>query len=488
MRVKLNEAPFYLDEESVQWVKTTVHHMSLEEQLYQLIYWVPKTPLQTPKHYNRPIGGVYQPRQSKERLYHQNKQWQRHQPLPLFIGANVQAGSCDLVEEGSFIAAPMKVCATQDEREAYELGSLNAIESSAMGINQFFAPVIDQITPMQAKDEDERQSLWTDHLPLMKKMMLSYLQGLSDNNILGMACHFPTYRLDRYKTRAEWSEYEGMIYAYLFEHDIPMVLLNKEWFDKMVHHEKTLFDDSYYLLRQEMKFQGVVLSPLLTKEDDDLSYAEAIKMGCDMVMTQDVPGALAALKEGLKEHVFSLEDLYNAVLRIVGLKAKLGFGEDIPFLVACDKKTQLQKIHPKKHYLLQDRIADKAITLLRDDSNLLPLSKNQAICIVPVDEDDQAIAEQFVQLWQDPAVTLGQRGQERNNPQMVYFLIHSTHHALPDLSQRDIVVTCQLPSHHHHAPTEVITYDAHRDTLAILVDKLTGITSFKGTLPFTSHE
>ena len=73
MRVKLNEAPFYLDEESVQWVKTTVHHMSLEEQLYQLIYWVPKTPLQTPKHYNRPIGGVYQPRQSKERLYHQNK-------------------------------------------------------------------------------------------------------------------------------------------------------------------------------------------------------------------------------------------------------------------------------------------------------------------------------------------------------------------------------------------------------------------------------
>lgn len=485
MRVKLNEAPFYLDSESVQWVKSVVHHMSIDEQLYQLIYWVPKEPLANPKHYGHPIGGIYQYKQTKEELYHQNRQWQMHPYLPLLIGADVQSGSADLVEKGSFIASPMKVCATNNEREAYELGNMNAVEASALGINHFFAPVMDRVATLENLSHHERRTLWTEDDDCLKKMVISFMQGLSDSDVLAVASHFPAYRLSSYKTRDEWMKSEGERYRYLIHHDLSMLLISHEFFEKQCHHAETIFGELSDLLRQELHYNGVVMSPFIQNSiEEDNHYAKAIQMGCDMVLTEDVQTAFKQLKEGLQQHLFSLETLYNAVLRIVGVKAKLGFGEDVPFLVACDKKTQLQKIHPKQHYLLQDRISDEAITLVNDEHHLLPLDMSRDIYIVPVTEEDKKIARDMVALWKRDNVKLGSREDEEKD-EALYIFIHSTEAPLPDDKDNHLVIMCQLPYHHPVIPSEIVTYDAHLDTMSLLIDKLCDIDSFKGRLPFT---
>lgn len=98
----------------------------------------------------------------------------------------------------------------------------------------------------------------------------------------------------------------------------------------------------------------------------------ALNAGSDIDMESNAYEIhLAAL---LEENKVSLEDINDAVKRILRLKFKLGLFDD-PYKY-CDEEKEKNEIYTPEHLAVAREAAKKSIVLLKNENNILPVSKN----------------------------------------------------------------------------------------------------------------
>ena len=105
---------------------------------------------------------------------------------------------------------------------------------------------------------------------------------------------------------------------------------------------------------------------------------KSINAGCDMLLfTKNLKEDYETVLEAVKSGIISEERLNEAVTYILATKASLKLHEKQKSHTLIPDESALDILRCKKHIDMAYQVSDKAITLVKDEQNLLPLSKGK---------------------------------------------------------------------------------------------------------------
>ncbi len=153
------------------------------------------------------------------------------------------------------------------------------------------------------------------------------------------------------------------------------------------------------MLREDLKFSGLIVTDALSMAGIAARYTpaeaavRAIKAGADVIeKSPDIDAAIAGIKGAVAKGEIAESRINASVERILRAKAALGLlSKRVVELGEVDRVVS----NPRFNETAQ-RIADRSITLVRDDQKLLPIDpKGRLLNITFSDEEDRAIDKVF---------------------------------------------------------------------------------------------
>lgn len=317
--------------------------------------------------------------------------------IPLLIGADVIHGYRTVTP------IPLGEAASWDLVAIEKSAAVAAAESGAVGINWTFAPMVDVSRDARWGRVAEGAGEDTHLGSLIAAARVRGFQGknLKDKNTIA-ACikHFAAYGAPEggrdYNT-VDMSErrlretYLPPYKAGLDAGSATIMTSFNELDGVPASGNKFLMDK---ILRQEWGFKGLVVSDWQSIEEmvahgnvADRSEAGelAMKAGVDMDMMASI--YLRELPELVKKGKVSMAALDEAVRRTLALKYDLGLFDD-PYLYG-DEAREKREILSAEHRAAALDIAKKSIVLLKNERQILPLSKSvKSIALIgPLAED-----------------------------------------------------------------------------------------------------
>ncbi|MBR4462949.1 MAG: glycoside hydrolase family 3 protein [Erysipelotrichaceae bacterium] len=403
--VDLKGKPFYLNDEQIEWVYDTVQSMSLEKKAGQL--FCPMGFNNDPAFLNHiineiGIGGLMYRPDMAENIQSVHRAIQDMAEIPLLLGANVEAGGNGIAFEGTSFGQPMAVSASNDPQNAYRMGYVACSEGRAVGMNWAFAPIVDinydfhnPITNVRTFGSDP------DKVIAYAK---EYLRAAKENDVAVAIKHFPGDGVDERDQHIltsvnnlspdEWDASYGRVYRELIDQGAQSVMVGHialpEYVKKLKpqsSRKDQLMPASLSamimtdLLRKKLGFNGLISTdstPMVgfttaMKRKD--AIPQAIAAGADMILfNKSLDEDYAYMLEGIRSGILSIERLDEAVTRILATKTSLGLIEKKERSAIVPKKEALSAVGCEKHRLWAERVADQAITLVKDEQSLLPIS------------------------------------------------------------------------------------------------------------------
>lgn len=307
--------------------------------------------------------------------------------IPLLVAVEGTHGGA--VPMMTVFPTPACISATFNENYAYQMAVAEAKEAKACGFNQMYAPNCDILRePRWGRCEE---SYGEDTL-VVSQMCSQMVKGLQENGIASTMKHFIGFG----------SPESGlnMSAAHLGERELREFMLppftacvkagalgampNYNEVDGLPMHA-----NRYWLvdvLRKELGFDGMVIT--------DYGAAGLLYSRCKVVDTQldlaklfmenqidlEACGRAAygsALQEAIEKGEMDESCLDTPLRHVLTMKFKLGLFEN-PY---CDEKNWREKVYTKEHRALAREIAEKGLTLLKNDG-VLPLKGNQKIALI----------------------------------------------------------------------------------------------------------
>lgn len=394
--------PFHLTEEDISWVETTLDQMSLEEKIGQLFCLTGA--MTDPEELQALIGrwrpGAFMYRAGNARdIQRACRVMNEASPIPMLLPCNLESGGNGISTEGTYFSRPLGVAATDDGVQARRLGLVCAREGAAAGCNWAFAPIADldrnwrnPITNVRTFGSD------TDKVIAMAGQ---FMEGVAEASRPMAVCikHFPGDGVDERDQHLlptvnslsvrEWMESYGKVYRALIDKGAQTVMcghilqpaLEKMLDPGMDEADMRPCSQSRRLiegvLRGTLGFNGLVttdatpmvgFSALSSRKE---ALQQAIAAGADMLLfCKDLEEDYGAIREGIENGVISPARIDEAVSRQLALKASLGLhrpvktlGEDALAVIGCEEHRQWAA-----------ECAHKAVTLVKDNQRLLPIS------------------------------------------------------------------------------------------------------------------
>ncbi len=397
----LGAPPFNLDEEGIQWVKNTLEEMDDDERLEQLfcisvLNFSRENWNETLSHL-RPGGVMYRPASIRETIGY-TRMVQEESKIPLLIAANLEKGGDGIVNEGTTFGSPMEIAATRDSLHAERLAEICAKEASAVGCNWAFAPIVDVDYNFRNPITNTR-TYGSDPL-LVKEMGVTYLKKLQSLGIAATIKHFPGDGCDERdqhlattindKTVEQWEASYGEIYRACIENGVMAVMaghilqpaysrkLNPDLKDEDILPASLSRELLQGLLREKLGFNGVICTDATTMTGFTVAMPRkkavpyCIEAGNDMFLfTRNEEEDVRFMKEGYEKGILSERRLWEAVMRILGMKAALGLHKGVMLPTEeTAKKAVGRPIFRDWAY----ECADKSITLVKEQKGVLPIT------------------------------------------------------------------------------------------------------------------
>lgn len=430
-KIDMQANPFFLDEQAEKWVLNTWEKMTLEQKCGQV--FCPMGLGNEPgllKHLTQEIGvgGLMYRADTAENIQETHRTLQEMSEIPLLLAANTEAGGDGLALEGTSFGKPMAVAATDNPENAYRMGLTACGEGAALGLNWSFAPIVDinydfhnPITNVRTFGSNPQKVL---------DFASQYMKGADECDVAVAIKHFPGDGVDERDqhiltsvnslSSEKWDETYGYVYGNLIRQGAKTVMvghiaqpayvkqLNPDAAKKEMLRPASLSPELLTgLLRGKLGFNGLIstdATPMVgftaaMKRSE--AIPQAINAGCDMILfnkslDEDYGYLLTAVKEGR----VSEERLDEAVLRILATKASLHLQEKKENNTLVPGVDARQTVGCETHKKWAKEVADQAVTLVRDDQKLLPLSaKKYKRVYLNVIQKDLNPENAFVQAW-----------------------------------------------------------------------------------------
>ncbi|HCG3019748.1 TPA: glycoside hydrolase family 3 C-terminal domain-containing protein [Clostridium perfringens] len=337
--------------------------------------------------------------------------------LPLLITLDQEGGIVTRLGEGTNLPGNMALGATRSEKSSYDAGYLIGRELNALGVNVNFAPVLDTNNNPENPVIGVRSI--SSNPELVGKLGKNIAKGIQDQGVAATAKHFPghgdTSTDSHYglpmvnKSIEELRETELKPFKIAIENGIDMIMtahiqfprIEKDTFiskkdGSQIVIPATLSDDIITgILREEMGYDGVVITDAMNMKaiSDHFGELESTKMainaGIDIILmptilrnNEDVKkldyivnGILDSIKSGeIKE-----EEITDSVERIVKLKIDRGIIDLKNNNVFLEEKIKKAKetVGSIENRNIERRIAEEAITITKNEDNILPLNPKE---------------------------------------------------------------------------------------------------------------
>jgi len=408
--------------EALKWADGELRRMTLEEKIGQLISVgvnatflsqesEPFKQLRRQVEQNH-IGGIILFRGSVYDSVHLVNRMQQLARRPLLISADLEAGAGMRFIDTINFPWNMAVGATRDTEFARRMGEATAREARALGIQQIFAPVVD-VNNNAANPVINVRSYGEDPAEVAR-LAAAFTQGAQSGGVIATAKHFPGHgdtavdshrglpvvnvgraRLDAVELVPFRAAIAAGVGSVMIAHiglpqlDPTVITPLKGVEQRRPHYADsevivenptlpaTLSSPVVGMLRRDLGFDGIIVTDALDMSGltlyftPDEAAVRAILAGADMLLKPaDTDAAVRGLREAVASGRLTEKRIEESARRLLAAKYDLGLAhrriaplEDIDRIVSSVAATKLS-----------DEIAERAITLVRDDAGLLPAS------------------------------------------------------------------------------------------------------------------
>ncbi|MGE5653242.1 MAG: beta-N-acetylhexosaminidase [Bacillota bacterium] len=324
--------------------------------------------------------------------------------VPLLVSIDQEHGIVSRFSQG-FTVYPgqMALGATRSETMARTMGEVTGRELRALGINMNLAPVLDvnnnaenPVIGVRSFGEDPQ---------MVAKMGTQIIAGLQSQRVAAVGKHFPGHgdtSVDSHKAlpvvahpRTRLNSTELVPFKAAIAAGVDAIMTAHVFFPAIESNPDlpaTLSSSVLTgLLRQELGFKGVIITDDMEMKAISDRYTpgeaaiKALQAGTDIVLIASQPthhqAALQAVQKAVADGQISKERLDQSVRRILELKQRYG-------LLAA-QKVDLTKVKElvgtTAHRQQAQAVADKSITLIRDQSKLLAAKLELSGKVVVID-------------------------------------------------------------------------------------------------------
>ena len=352
--------------------------------------------------------------------------------IPMLISADQEGGYITRLGTGTITPGNMALGAVGDPDDVYTSAEIMGVELSALGINTDFAPVLD-VNNNPANPVISVRSFSSDPV-ITRDLGAAFISGLMSTGVISTVKHFPGHGdtdVDSHtglpmidKTYSELKNFELIPFAQAVSAGADMFMtahiqypqIEKETYVSKSTGEKiylpatlskTIISD---ILRSDLGFDGVVVTDSLVMdaiaENFDPIDAAVLSINADMdillepMLITDDDGIVAAeeyvasLAKAVRDGRIAVAEIDDSVERILVLKYSHGLiYNELPDIDESISAA-LRVAGSEEHYEKALNIAEKAITLIKNDDNVFPLrpAENDMVAFFcPYDDEPNAM-------------------------------------------------------------------------------------------------
>jgi beta-N-acetylhexosaminidase len=315
---------------------------------------------------------------------------QESSKLPLIVSADFERGVSMRLNGATVFPHAMAFGATGKTENAEAFGRISAQEARAIGVHWNLFPDADvnsnpanPIINTRSFGEDPKQ---------VGDFVAAYIRGAHQGGMLTTAKHFPGHgdtatdshlglaqvtgdraRLDAVELPPFKRAIEAGVDAVMVAH-VTVPALDPEP-NRVATTSAKIVDG---LLKEEMGFKGIVVTDALDMAGLTRLYAndigraavESFKAGNDMlIVPADLDASYRSMMQAVESGEISRQRLDESVRKILELKASLGLNK----ARLADPGQLPSEIAKPENVAVGQRIADEAITLVRDNGKVIPL-------------------------------------------------------------------------------------------------------------------
>lgn len=392
------------------WVENTLDAMTLEEKIAQMIIMETHSrdtseegefnKMMIDYVENVKIGGIiFFHGNIYNQVFLENK-LQKLSELPLLISSDFERGLGTRLHDAVEFPFNMAFAATNNTDYSYMMGKIVADESRAVGVHHNYAPIID--INDDYKNPVINLRAYSDNPYVVASHALAFTKGMHKGKVLTTAKHFPGHgsaNVDSHadlplidKSSEEFRKWELVPFQVLIKGGVKSIMtahldvpaLNEDEGIPATLSHSVITD----LLKTKLNFSGLVVTDAMTMRaitnyfSNGESAKLAVQAGNDIILMPEEPrGVVEELASAVELGEITEYRINNSVRKILAAKRWLKLEENR----YINYEEILKELQERSHWRLAQEVAEKSITLLKDDDNLLPVNPadyKKPVCII----------------------------------------------------------------------------------------------------------
>lgn len=407
---------------SGRWADSVLSTLSTEQKIAQLIM-VAAYSNKDQKHINEidslvekySIGGLIFFQGGPMRQATLTNRYQAKSKVPLAIAIDGEWGLAMRLDSTLIYPWQMTLGAIQNDSLIFRMGEHIAEQCKRMGMHINFAPVVD-VNVNPSNPIIYARSFGENKYKVAEKG-IAYMKGMQKHRVLANAKHFPGHGdtdSDSHKTlpilkhnRSRLDSIEIYPFTRLFNEGIGSVMVAHLYIPSFEKTENTATTLSYNLVTKTLKdslgFKGLVFTDALNMKGVSKFYKpgevdlKAFLAGNDVLLySENVPLAIAKIKAAIDSGLLSMEELNARCRKVLCAKEWMNLHTYKPI----DLNKLHEDLHKPVYRSLIKELFENALTTIKNESNLLPLSEfNKKIAIVSIGSLTPSVFQETASLY-----------------------------------------------------------------------------------------
>lgn len=379
------------------WVDSVFHALNTNRKIGQL-FMLP-VPIQgdaaalnevRSKVKNEQVGGIILTGGNPLQLANQVRTFQEQTDIPLFVSQDAEGGLGMSIDSTVTYPSPLVLGAIRNDSLLYELGKALAQQLKMVGVNLSFAPTVE----LNASTTLRYQSFGENKYRITNKA-IAFMKGMTDQQVLACVKNFPVQSITVTDVQKDWPVIQptvdtAQVYTFrkLFENrlagfvpgstELPLFYTNMNLARKNNFTSQML--SSLFIgnwVKKNMNYQGLAFAdlrnvpPIQEKNSEGLASLYALQAGNDIILyPKDINIAIRKIRRQVRRDKQLEEQLNNSVKKILAAKYDAGLWKK----TTINTDNLLLKLNSPQAYLLNKKLQQAAITVLKNSDNVLPVS------------------------------------------------------------------------------------------------------------------
>ena len=388
-----------------RWVDSVYNSLTTEQRVAQLICMranQPDKPYDKNvekyiKQYN--IGGVCFFRNDLSAQVEQTNAWQSIAKTPLMVSIDAEWGLAMRLKNTIAYPYQMTLGAIGDNELIYNMGEQIAEQCLRMGIHVNFAPVAD--VNSNAANPIIGMRSFGENPQTVGEKATAYALGMQSKGLITSMKHFPGHgntATDSHATLPvvnrpleEVRDIELAPFRHMIENGVNGAMVGHLYFpaiEKVKNTSSSLSKGVVTdLLKEEMGFKGLIFTDGLDMKgvsekvrQDSVPFVSFMAGNDVLILPTNVPFAIKTIKAAAESDPQAAARLEESCKKILRYKYRVGLNHYQPARTA-NLTTDLKKEEYKD---LRKRLFEDAVTVLRNENQVIPLANNKRIAVVTI--------------------------------------------------------------------------------------------------------